>query len=401
MLLFGLALPTTALLAGCTPDAVDPLLPTSSPVPTAGPTAHAQNTAVPFARTSSFGPNGTHYPIDLTWLGGEAVVELEADCSWEAITYVVSTLTAEQVAAGAAVRVKPGRLIGRGNGSSRNPVLADLGDPSWTRNVLICPRDGYGSVTVEEAGIRLDKCHRLSLFGFTGPDVGIVLTECSDLHLGWGQWTSLGITRGGARIELYELVLGFRRDPDDTFGIRPTDSLEMTDISRHGCAFGPSVKPEGSSAHCDTAQLEGTGNGVFGPFLSYDCVDFGSSNAALLLHTAVTRAEFHHSLILGSTLPWEIYPLQAGDYPGEPNAFSGGALDVRLYDSKVVGAIGRLGYTHVVNSALSYEPADRQRASVEGDWTVDESMNLWNASDIMSMTGTDYSPASLAAIWSW
>lgn len=391
------AVPFTTALASCAEEKAMPIpLPTPSPT-SAGPSIITSRPAV----VTAYGPNGTHFPVATPWLGEAAEVELEAECSWDSIAYQVDSLTAEQVAAGAVVRVAPGTLIGRGDGSSRDPMLAELGDASWTRNVLICPRDGYGTVTVVEAGFRIDKCRRLSLFGFTGVDVGIVLTECSDMELGWGSWSSLGITRGGERIGLYELVLGFRRNPQDTFGIRPTDSNAMIDIQRHGCVFGPSVKPDGDKAHCDSLQLEGTGNGAFGPFLSYDCVDVGSSNAAVLLHTAVSRAEFHHSMILGEQVPWQLFPLEAGDYPGNPNAFAGGALDVQLYDSIVCGPIGRLGYTHVVNSVLSYAPQARQRPSVEGAWTVDPSISQWTAADVYGRMSTDLTPESLAGLWRW
>ena len=394
ILALGVSIPTVVLLASCAPDSSDDGVrpPTHTPHPTpAGPPA-----AVP-----SFGPNGSHYPTDLPWLATAAATELAAECDWDSIAEQVSSLTPEQVAAGAAVRVAPGTLTGAGDKSSSDAVLSALGDPAWSRNVLLCPRDGYGTVQVAD-GMRLDGCNRLSLFGFMGSEgSGIVLTHCADMHLGWGRWSSLNITRGGARIGLYEVVAGFRRNEDDTFGVRPTDEHAMLDISRFGCAFGPSVKPEASEAHCDTAQLEGRGTGEFGPFRSYDCVDFGSSNAAILLHTRVSLAEFHHSMILGALLPWTIFPLEAGDYRGEPNALAGGAPDVRLYNSVVCGPIGRLGYTEVVDTVLSYEPAERQRASVAGGWTVDESVGLWTADDIIARTGTDFSDESLAALWQW
>lgn len=410
-LLLGLGIAGAAVLASCAPADDTPqadsnnspstgTLPDQASSATSVPEAPGQPATLVPAAVASFGPNGTHYPSALPWLGDTAATELVVDADWGAIRSAIESLSAAAVAAGVAIRVKPGTLKGRGSGSSREPVLGGLGSPDWKRNVLICPRDGYGTVTVTD-GARIDKCHRLSIFGISGPDSGLVLTECSDLQLGWCRWSAMGITRGGARIDLYEVVLGFRRDPEDTFGIRPTDSHKMVDISRYGCAFGPSVKPDGDKAHCDTAQLEGTGNGEFGPYMSYDCVDYGSSNAVTVLHDAVTRAEYHHCMVLGNTLPWEIFPLEAGDYRGEPNAFSGGAQDVRLYDSVVCGAIGRLGYTRVLNTLLSYEPQSSQQARTEGSWTVDTSVARWSAEEIRKRTGSDYSDTSLAGFWRW
>ena len=57
-------------------------------------------------------------------------------------------LDAATVAEGVVIRVKPGTLPGNGSGSSSPPVLAGVGDPAWTRNVLICPLEGFGSVTL-------------------------------------------------------------------------------------------------------------------------------------------------------------------------------------------------------------------------------------------------------------
>ena len=189
------------------------------------------------------------------------------------------------------------------------------------------------------------------------------------MQVGWSRFNGLSITRGARGVALYELVLGFRQDENDTVGIRPIDELEMIDISRHGCVFGPSVKPAESGAHCDTMQLEGTGSGPFGPLLSVDCVDYGSSNAAELLHTQVTLADYQHCLILGGQLPWQVYPLRPGDYQGDPNAFAGGCQDVRLTDCVVAGAVGKMGFTQVQNSTLSYTPVDKQQPSVSGAWT--------------------------------
>lgn len=394
LLTAGIALPVAALLASCTE-------PPPGHMPKISPSPKPQPTSLRPGVVPSFGPNGTHYPASLPWLGEVVPVEVEVDCTWNSISNALARLTPEQVAEGVAIRVAPGELVGKGSRSGSTPVLSGRGEDSWTRNVLILPRDGYGTVRVVEEGIRINESQRISLFGFDAPDVGMVLTECRDIDLGWTRWSSLNITRSGQNISLFEVVLGFRRNEEDTFGVRPTDALPMQEIHRYGCAFGPSIKPQGSEAHCDSLQLEGQGTGPFGPFTSMDCVDFGSSNAAVLIHTNVSMASFSHCLILGERLPWKVLPLQEGDYAGEPNAFAGGCLDVRITDSIVCGPIGRLGYTEVHNTVLSYPPAARQRPSRSGEWTVDPSVLDWSREDILSRTGTDYSPNSLAAIWGW
>lgn len=398
-----------AVAAGCSPD------PTPEPEPTETPTLPPEIDDLPegvrvgsYAETSqrpdltaSFGPNGTHFPEGVDWPGSVALTELEVDPDWATIAAAIGWLTPERVAEGVTIRVAPGELTGQGAGSASSPVLEAIGDPGWERNVLIVPRDGFGSVTVVGDGFRLNEVSKLSLFGFTGPDVSFVLTHCEGVHVGWGIWDAMSITLGGAGIGLYELALGFRRDPHDTAAVRPTENFAMVDLERHGCVFGPSVKPDGDPAHCDTLQLERTGEGEFGPFYSEDCVDIGSSNAAIMIDGTISTVEYRHSMVLAGRLPWEIFPLQAGDYDGTPNAFSGAAMDVRVFDSIVVGALGRTGFTQMENSLLSYEPQEVQQPSESGRWTVDTSISNWTADEIFSQTSNDFSPEALAAQWTW
>lgn len=350
---------------------------------------------------TSFGPNGTHYPASAPWLGETANTEIEVAAHWTEIANTIRSLTSAQVAAGVVIRVRPGMLPGGGAGSSSPAVLSRLGELSWSRNVVLCPRDGFGTVGIASDGIRLDMCARLSLFGFVSAG-SLALTNCANIDIGWSRFDGANITRGGANLAFYELVLGFRYEAEDTVGIRPTGTTQMSHIARFGCLFGPSVKPDGSAAHCDTIQLEGTGTGTFGPFISVDCVDYGSSNAAILLHDRLNRAEFHHCMVLAGELPWRIFPLRQDDYRGIPNAFAGGCRDVRAYDSVIVGPIGRIGFTQVHNTTLSYRPQVMQAPRASGAWVVDTETSQWSASDIMShQVVGDYSTASMAALWHW
>ncbi|MCC2034036.1 hypothetical protein [Microbacterium allomyrinae] len=403
--LVGGLLLTAVVTAGCAPQRRPAVAsPPSSTAATATPEAPPA-TAPPAADgrpvpQTSFGPNGTHYPEQTPWLGAAAATDLIVDCDWTAIAEAITALSATQVADGVVLRVKPGTLPGGGANSSSEAVLANAGDGAWTRHVAICPRDGVGSVTIS-AGIRLDKCSWLALFGFVSPEA-FALTQCASIQIGWSRFDAANITRGGTDLAFYELVLGFRYNDEDTVGIRPTEQYAMTGISRYGCVFGPSVKAADSGAHCDTMQLEGTGTGTFGPFTSVDCVDYGSSNAALLLHTQVTLAEFRHCMVLGEELPWLVFPLRPGDYEGTPNAFAGGCQDVRAYDSIIAGPIGSMGFTRVEGTTLSYQPQASQEPRVSGTWDVDTSVARWTKADIMSRQSIpDYETDTLAGIWTW
>lgn len=366
---------------------------TPSPTPVATSTRPALR--------QSYGVNGTHFPADLPWPGEQAPLEFEAECEWADIARRVQGLTTDEVSRGAIIRVKPGTLPGGGGRSSSPIALAYVGNQNWTRNVLIVPRDGFGSVVISENGIRIDQCARISFFGFVS-EGSFTLTRCVDVQMGWSRWSGAGVTRGARNIGFYELVLGFRRVTDDTVGFRPIQTYEMTGLERHGCVFGPSVKPDGDSSHLDTVQLEGTGTGRFGPYTSVDCVDFGSSNAAYVLHPRLSMASFEHCMILGSTLPWSVFPLLPGDYEGEPNAFSGGCQDVRLRDSIVAGAVGSVGYTSVVDTRVSYLPVESQAPRDEGEWISDPTIAAWGRADIMrEQEVPDYEIDTLAALWVW
>ncbi|MCR2808885.1 MULTISPECIES: hypothetical protein [unclassified Microbacterium] len=393
-----LILATAGVLASCSALPAPRPTPSHTAAPTPAPVPSASRRP---ATTRSYGPNGTHYPEDLPWLGDTAALELVAECDWIDIARKVEALDAPTVAAGVIIRVKPGTLPGGGAGSSARPVLAGVGNAGWARNVLICPLEGFGSVTTAAGGIRFDQCARLSFFGFQSAGT-VTMTRCVGLQLGWSRFDGMNITRGARDIALYELVLGFRQSADDTAGIRPTEAFEMTNFTRHGCVFGPSVKPDGSDAHCDTIQLEGTGTGPFGPFLSVDCVDYGSSNAAELLHTRLVLADYQHCMILGGQLPWRVFPLRSGDYEGDPNAFAGGCQDVRLTDCVVVGAIGRMGFTQVHSSTLSYNPVSEQQPRDSGSWDVDGDSRDWNRDEIMARQSIpDYEIDTLRSIWAW
>ena len=231
-LIQGLFVATAATLAGCTvpsperspspttgPPTTGP--PTTAPPPTPAPTGTGGGGARP-VETSSYGPNGTHYPLDVPWPGDAAPTDMTAECEWVDIARKVQSLTPDEVAGGVVIRVKPGTLPGAGAKSSSEPALGGIGDAEWTRNVLICPRDGFGSVEIAATGIRLDQCARLSFFGFVSSG-GFALTQCADIQIGWSRFDSANITRGGSALAFYELVLGFRRNPEDTSGIRPTE----------------------------------------------------------------------------------------------------------------------------------------------------------------------------------
>ena len=180
----------------------------------------------------------------MNWPGEQAALEFEAQCDWKDIARRVQGLTAAEVAAGVIIRVLPGTLSGGGGQSSSPAVLTQVGNQDWTRNVLIVPRDGFGSVLVASQGMRLDECARLSFFGFLS-EGSFTLTRCVNMQMGWSRWSGAGVTRGARNIGFYELILGFRRGQDDTAGFRPIETFEMTGLERHGLRLGPSVKAAG------------------------------------------------------------------------------------------------------------------------------------------------------------
>lgn len=299
--------------------------------------------------TFRYGPDGSHWPPETPYPSQAAlVIDVDADDGvkgrgFENIRYAINggsvrsggvattrtALTAAQVAAGVVIRVAPGRLQGSGAGSSSRSVFSQntgntppvIGNRTWTRNVLIVPRDGYGSVTLFD-GCRFARMERITFLGFDGgPDVvsgtqvgprggSVVLTECYRSWFAWSRVHNLNINNWSAYSGAVECIMGARdievgqggatrtNDVAASRSAGPPDpelaalNVNFKDISYVGCHFGPSYKLEDptNKYHVDTFQFSssstpagGTGN-LDGLYFT-DTVLFGSTNQTVLMES--------------------------------------------------------------------------------------------------------------------
>ena len=127
----------------------------------------------------SYGPNGTHWPAHTPWIGDTAAKIIVVDCTWKAIETAIVSVTDAEAAAGVHIKVRPGSLPGNGVSSGSTPVMKTrIGKQTWTQNVLVSPRDGWGTVKVTaSAGARIREMYGVTIARIDATE--ILLTNCS------------------------------------------------------------------------------------------------------------------------------------------------------------------------------------------------------------------------------
>src|SRR5688500_9473456 len=86
--------------------------------------------ARPPVRVPSFGPNGTHWPeqISTPFLYDASAHDIEVACNWVAIRAALVNITDEQANAGTRILVQPGVLNG-----IAGDELSGVGSLTWTK----------------------------------------------------------------------------------------------------------------------------------------------------------------------------------------------------------------------------------------------------------------------------
>ena len=231
----------------------------------------------------SYGPNGTHWPATTPRPGDPGVRVIDVDCSWGAIAGAISGASDADVAAGLHVRVARGTLPGHGAGANARPVLKGLGKASWKKNILVSPRDGWGSVTIS------DPVRIVGVDGVTFARINsryVLLTDC--VRTAWAQAkVSQGVkvtasARSVTACDLYEVVMAdAKTDPNDPFSFAAGAGASLRDCVWEGCYIAPVFRELGSSNHIDAAQM--SGGGVYRGLTIRDSTLFGALNCALQL----------------------------------------------------------------------------------------------------------------------
>ncbi|TCL82658.1 MULTISPECIES: Ig-like domain-containing protein [unclassified Rathayibacter] len=276
------------------------------------------------ASASTFGPDGTHYPSDTPDIrsalpAGTTVVDVAA--SGPAIRAALDALTPARIAAGAVVRVAPGRIddLSALDGYTNDGPL----------KVLITARDGFQSVTGGSWMLKGVTGITLMRFDIGSIDVkGATHSSFAWLRIA-NNWIGLAASSGipVRDVELLEIV-----EPEsklksgDSAQIKAYSPNTVSDVLVAGDYIAPSYyldKQYGGGAnparpHTDSLQIEGAG--IIGQVTVRDTAVFSSNNSAVIVG-GVKNVLFDHALILGGDVAAQRYPfLQGGaGYPGAVN----------------------------------------------------------------------------------
>ncbi|AZZ51730.1 Ig-like domain-containing protein [Rathayibacter festucae] len=280
--------------------------------------------AAPAAAASTFGPDGTHYPSDTPDIrsalpAGTTVVDVAA--SGPAIRAALDALTPGQIAAGAVVRVAPGRID--------DLSALDGYTNSGPLKVLITARDGFQSVTGGSWMLKGVTGITLMRFDIGSIDVkGATHSSFAWLRIA-NNWIGLAALSGipVRDVELLEIV-----EPEsklksgDSAQIKAYAPNTVSDVLVAGDYIAPSYyldKQYGGGAnparpHTDSLQIEGAG--IVGQVTVRDTAVFSSNNSAVIVG-GVKNVLFDHALIVGGDVAARRYPfLQGGaGYPGAVN----------------------------------------------------------------------------------
>lgn len=349
-------------------------------------------------------PNGRHWPAASTcpWKGDDIPNQRIVAADWDSIKEAVNGFTAAEVAAGAVVWVKPGALVGFGAASGDVAAVEGIGNSAWTRSVLIYPLSGWGTVT-SSTGMRIHRASRIALFGIKS-SAAIVWTSFDHVQLGWSKYVQgPNMNTSGKYYEFWEIVNGGVRSDEDVSAVRPSGTNTIRYGKHFGCLFQPAIKAAGSGSHLDTHQSERTGTGgQFGDFEFEDSTYYSSSNGAFI--TSNTNGMIWRNCSIIALEIWQrVYPLQTGDYKtpegkSKPNAINGGATNVDLYDTDVIGSIGSVNFRHLENARVHYPVANSQQASDGTRWIIAPEMEQWTREYMISLAPLP-TDEYLASIW--
>ena len=361
-------------------------------------------------RVPAYGPNGTHWPATTPRPGDAGVRAVDVDCSWAAIASAISGASDADVAAGLHIRVRPGVLPGFGAGASARPVLKGLGKATWKKNILVSPRDGWGTVTIT------DPARIVGVDGVTFARIDtryVLLTDC--VRTAWAQAkVSQGLkiaasARAVTACDLYEVVMADAKiDPNDPFSFAAGIGASLRDCVWEGCYIAPVFRELGSSNHIDAAQM--SGNGVYRGLTVRDSTFFGALNCALQLggpkasdpNKGTPYVTLDRVILASQTTALRVrYTMPAGAYqPTIGQAINGTGEPGQLFakDSYVFGSMYDTRWGSVERSFTSYERAIERNTAVSGGWQFDSTMNSWGAAEFDALTPTP-TDEYLRSIW--
>lgn len=349
-------------------------------------------------QVASYGPNGTHWPSTLLFPTESFGTDITIDCSWANINSTVAGLTAQQVSGNVIIRVRDGTLAGSGAGAASTSPVDGLGDSAWTKQVLIVPESGYGGVVIT-ASVAYANVDNIAIAGFKYDNCNFAIRLSNNLSILWSKVNCWSITGGASNIGLYEIASGYSRPYQlgladyDTNAIRPAGTGTIVGIHRIGCHAGPTrLEQIDQDYHMDALQFERTDGDAqrYGDLFIEDCFDVAASNAVYVLRSSADNIVFRHTWGIGGKISYLMDPPTGDDYDANdteagPNCFSGGAVNVQIYDSNFIGSYGSIDYSVGSNTRWNNAPSNQSQNPTTGSWTIDTSMNDMTLADFLAI----------------
>jgi hypothetical protein len=348
------------------------------------------------SRSPSYGPNGTHWPGQISglitpFMYDETVPnQIEVAPTFTAIAAAINALTPAQVSAGVLIRVQPGILVGGGGSSQSALSLNAVGNKTWTKRVTVCPRDGFGTVTISN-GMRIDRMRNICLAGFV-IDGKLRIQSSTRFAFAWcvvnGNIAVSGTVAGENDPRQWEFVEFVKRqvfqpDATDPMQLQSFDNLGKTldGLVQDGCYYAPNYMNIGSTAHQDTIQhFSFDNNAFFSGFTYQDTVIFASNRCAVNggLRNGVFRNCWINARKNNQT---PRYPIGPGAEMASAGLSQGTKANITFDGGVYMGSLqSNTGaspnpYPTVLNGAkIDYQPSG-QAAPLNGSWVVDTSLN--------------------------
>ena len=362
-------------------------------------------------RVLSYGPNGSHWPslIPTPFMYDAAKLNIEVDCSWSAIQTALRQVTAAQAAGGVRITVRPGTLVGLGAGLSSTSVIIDSGSSAWTQRVTVCPRDGYGSVQIQN-GYKLTRVKGVCFAGFLCG--GFYWIDCDRSAIAWTQvdgYSALHAQASGglvSNIELSEVAwLNAETSNGDVFQVI-ANSGNFTGYRFDGLWMAPHYYVDNTDPrpHTDTLQIYAAGGASYQNInlTLRDSVIFASNNAAI--QTGGTQGlTMERLVVIGGELGKTVYPVTPGGETAEFFCAINGAgsnwtaTGSYFYGPMLLsnpnGAYSNNPFALVSGSTLS-EVVSGLVVPASGTWT-----RSTNTTDYLSKLRSNPTTAFLSSIW--
>lgn len=370
-----------------------------------------------------WGPSGKNWPTRTPKPSDSGLTVVEVDASWISIGNAIKAATATQVNNGMIIKVRPGSLVGLGSntpytGTDGTGVLQNVGSASWTKRLLVYPRDGFGSVTLTGSttfyniqniaiggmkanGLKCVKCNESAFtqllytggffaYGETGTAAvdDFQLIEVAKLNVEKANGDSMDIFTNGSsftNLKISNIWLAPR--------YYDSDRSTWTDTDKNGTI------DDDENPHTDTFQMEPTSGGNISGTIENFAM-FTSTNSAFQVN-GVNGMEFKNGIIYGERFGLPFYPIPSGAVGplgtgyGFGSAFNGTGANMTATDMTVIGIIrvstsdDSTPFNTVTNSIIYSKPA------LSGaTWTVDDSLSSTNPKPPTTPTET-----SLKNLW--